>query len=140
MRAPARGFRSPRGDTSRGSTCQTSKAHKGAPIVIEGAAAGSPPLFEGGDEAWHLSRCAGVTLSANIAVRGQSDNGINVDDGGAAGSAHHIVLEKIHVSDIGRKGTTMRSSSPGWTTSWFATASFTAGAARRRTSSAATAA
>ena len=75
------------------------------PIVIEGADEKDPPLFAGGGEAWKLQKCAYVTLR-NIAVSGQSSNGINVDDGGARDgkSAHHIVLEKIHVSDVGPRG------------------------------------
>ncbi len=74
------------------------------PIVIEGASADNPPLFEGGGTAWQLSRCQYVTLR-NIAVRGQSGNGINIDDGGPNNpSAHHIVLEHISVAEIGPKG------------------------------------
>jgi len=74
------------------------------PITIEGADENSPPLFEGDAEAWHLSKCAFVTLR-NLAVRGQTSNGINIDDGGAFDTpAHHIVLEKIRISDVGPKG------------------------------------
>jgi arylsulfatase A-like enzyme len=74
------------------------------PIVIEGADAEDPPEFQGGGEAWHLSGCAFVTLR-NIAVRGQSANGINVDDGGTFETpAHHIVLEKLRISDVGPRG------------------------------------
>jgi hypothetical protein len=74
------------------------------PIIIEGADPQRPPLFEGGGEAWHLSNCSHVTLR-NISVRGQSGNGINVDDGGTFDTpAHHIVLEDIHVADVGPRG------------------------------------
>lgn len=74
------------------------------PIVIEGADPNSPPRFEGGGEAWHLSDCAYVTLR-NIAVRGQSSNGINVDDGGTFETpAHHIVLENLRIADTGPTG------------------------------------
>ncbi len=75
-----------------------------APIVIEGAQPGAPPLFEGGNEAWHLSDCSYVTLR-HIAVRGQTRNGINVDDGGTFDTpAHHIRLEHLRVGDIGPSG------------------------------------
>jgi hypothetical protein len=75
-----------------------------APIVIEGADENSPPLFEGGAQAWHLSACQYVTLR-NIAVRGQSSNGINADDGGVLDRpVHHLVFEKIRVTDVGPKG------------------------------------
>jgi hypothetical protein len=74
------------------------------PIVIEGADADRPPLFEGGKVAWQLSDCAHLVLR-NIAMRGQQANGINVDDGGSYDTpSHHLVLEKIHVSDVGPRG------------------------------------
>lgn len=74
------------------------------PIVIEGADPDSPPTFKGGTQAWHLSQCEYVTLR-NIAVRGQTSNGINVDDGGSYETpTHHIVLENIRVADIGPSG------------------------------------
>ena len=74
------------------------------PIVIEGADPDEPPVFEGGSQAWHLSDCRYVTLR-NVVVRGQTSNGINIDDGGSYDPpAHHIVLEKIRVEDIGPAG------------------------------------
>ena len=74
------------------------------PIVIEGADEERPPSFEDGKVAWHLIDCAHLTFR-NIAVRGQSANGINIDDGGTYESpTHDIVLEDIHVADIGPKG------------------------------------
>jgi len=74
------------------------------PIVIEGADEEHPPLFAGGNEAWHLSNCSFVTLR-NIAARRQSHNGINVDDGGSFQSpSHHVVLEKLHVAETGPRG------------------------------------
>jgi len=72
--------------------------------VIEGAGEDQPPVFEGGGTGWQLSDCAYVTLR-NISVRGQGQNGINVDDGGSFDTpAHHIVLEKIRVADVGPRG------------------------------------
>jgi hypothetical protein len=74
------------------------------PIVIEGSDENSPPLFEGGGEAMHFARCNYFTLR-NIAVKGQTSNGVSIDDGGDIDiPAHHIVLEKIHVMDIGPQG------------------------------------
>lgn len=74
------------------------------PIVIEGADPARPPSFEGGGEAWHLSDCEFVTLR-NIAVRGQSSNGINVDDGGTPETpSHHIILENVRVAEVGPTG------------------------------------
>lgn len=80
------------------------KGTKDRPITIEGSDPDNPPLFEGGNEAWHLSDCAYLTLR-NIAVKGQKHNGINIDDGGTYDTpAQHIVLENIRVSDIGPEG------------------------------------
>jgi len=74
------------------------------PIVIEGADPARRPLFSGGGEGWHLSDCAHVVLR-NLAVRGQSSNGINIDDGGSFDTpSHHIVLEKLHVAEVGPRG------------------------------------
>ena len=74
------------------------------PAVIEGADPADPPCFQGGTTAWHLSDCQHLTLR-NLAIQGQSANGINIDDGGDYESpSHHIVLEGVQVSDVGPKG------------------------------------
>lgn len=74
------------------------------PIVIEGADGKNPPLFEGGTEALHLSDCAYLTLR-NIACKGQTGNGVNIDDAGTFDTpAHHVVLERLRVSEIGPRG------------------------------------
>ena len=74
------------------------------PIVIEAADANNPPVFEGGPAGLHLSACAHLTLR-NLVVRGQSGNGINIDDGGdPAAASHHVTLEGVRVSDVGPKG------------------------------------
>jgi len=74
------------------------------PIVIEGADPERPPLFEGGTTAWQLSDCAHLVLR-NLATRGQRANGINIDDGGSFDTpSHHLLLEKIHVADVGPAG------------------------------------
>ncbi len=74
------------------------------PIVIEGADPDDPPRFEGGSEAWHLSDCAHLVLR-NLAVSGQSGNGLNIDDGGSFDTpAHHVTLQGIHVTRVGPRG------------------------------------
>lgn len=74
------------------------------PIVIEGEDPQRPPLFEGGSTGWQLSDCAHLVLR-NIAVRGQRANGINIDDGGSYDTpSHHLVLDKLHISEIGPRG------------------------------------
>ena len=62
------------------------------PIVIEGADPAKPPVFEGGAEAIHLTDPAHVTLR-RLVVRGQTGNGINIDDGGSCDSPHHIIRD-----------------------------------------------
>jgi hypothetical protein len=75
----------------------------GNPIVIEGADPKNPPVFKGGTEALHFTSCAHIVIR-NIALTGQGDNGINIDDGNTIGSAHHFLLENIAVSDTGPQG------------------------------------
>src|SRR5262245_8640158 len=61
------------------------------PIVIAGQDPEHPPRFEGGALAWHLTGCSYVTLR-DLDVRGQTGNGINVDDGGKLDQpSHHLV-------------------------------------------------
>ena len=75
-----------------------------SPIVIEAANADDPPVFEGGQVAFHFSDCAHLTLR-HLVVRGQSGNGINIDDGGTFDSpSHHVTLEGIRVADVGPTG------------------------------------
>lgn len=74
------------------------------PIIIEGSDPSRPPVFEGGSEGWHLSDCAHLVLRS-IAVRGQRANGINIDDGGSFETpSQHLVLEKIHIAEVGPRG------------------------------------
>ncbi|MCH5374043.1 MAG: right-handed parallel beta-helix repeat-containing protein [Planctomycetes bacterium] len=74
------------------------------PIVIQGADPQNPPVFEGGSTGWHLIDCAHLVVR-HIAVRGQTGNGINIDDGGSYDTpSHHIVLESLHVSCVGPTG------------------------------------
>jgi len=73
-------------------------------LTVEAADPAKPPHFRGGREAWHFSRCAGLTLR-NLRVSGQSANGINIDDGGPElGPVADITLENLSVSDIGPNG------------------------------------
>lgn len=74
------------------------------PVVIEGADENDPPVFQGGEEAWHLTGCSHVVLR-NIHARQQSANGVNVDDGGSFNTpSHHVVLENLTVTETGPRG------------------------------------
>lgn len=73
-------------------------------LTIEAADPANPPIFRGGTQAFHFSRCSSLTLR-NITVAGQSGNGINIDDGGMLESpATGTTLEGIAVRDIGPVG------------------------------------
>ena len=74
------------------------------PIVIEGLDPRSPPVFEGGSQAWHLSNVAHLQMRW-LAFRGQRHNGLNLDDGGLFDSpSRHIELAHLRVEDTGPTG------------------------------------
>jgi hypothetical protein len=75
----------------------------GKPIVIEGADPKNPPVFKGGNEALHFISCAHLVIRG-IAISGQTSNGLNIDDGSTPGSAHHVLVENVSVSDVGPQG------------------------------------
>lgn len=73
-------------------------------LTIEAAEEDKKPVFQGGSEAWHFSRTPGLALR-NLCVRGQTSNGINIDDGGKMDQpVKGIHLAGIDVADIGPKG------------------------------------
>lgn len=75
-----------------------------SPVVVEAADPKNPPVFEGGQVGLHFSDCAHLTLR-NLVVRGQSGNGINIDDGGTFDTpSHHVTLEGVRVADVGPTG------------------------------------
>jgi len=73
-------------------------------LTIEAADPEAPPSFKGGSQAFHFSRCPGLTLR-HLHCSGQSANGINIDDGGPAnGFVPGITLENLVISDVGPNG------------------------------------
>ncbi len=75
-----------------------------ADLTIEALLPEQPPLFVGGSMAWHFSKCDRLTLR-HLRMRGQKNNGINLDDGGQAEKrTEGITLEHVEVSDIGPRG------------------------------------
>ena len=73
-------------------------------LTIEASHPRNPPHFKGGKEAWHFSRCPGLTLR-HLKVSGQSANGINLDDGGKRDEpVAKVQLEGLTVSEIGPDG------------------------------------
>lgn len=76
----------------------------GRPVRLEAADPEHPPVFEGGGSGLHLQDPAHVEL-VDLVFRGQRGNGLNVDDGGTpATPAHHVVLLRITVRDVGPEG------------------------------------
>lgn len=74
------------------------------PIVIESGDPKQPPTFRGGTTGWHLVDCSCLTLR-NLSIRGQSGNGLNIDDGGDYDTpSHHILLDGLSVGEVGPTG------------------------------------
>jgi hypothetical protein len=74
------------------------------PVVIEGLDPRSPPVFEGGSQAWHLTDVCHLRLRW-LAFRGQRHNGLNLDDGGSFNTpSRHIELTHLRVEDTGPSG------------------------------------
>ena len=73
-------------------------------LIIEALDPAQPPVFKGGKTGFQFSRCADLTLR-HLCIRGQSENGLNLDDGGdLARPVSGITLDHIEVSDIGPTG------------------------------------
>lgn len=73
-------------------------------LTVEALDPKQPPVFKGGAAAFHFSRCAELTLRY-LRIRGQSANGLNLDDGGdLANPIVGITLDHVEISDIGPKG------------------------------------
>ena len=76
-----------------------------APIWI-GGAPGEAAQIVGGGEGLHLTRPRYVVVH-DLEVTGASDNGVNVDDGGAYDdpeAARFVALERLRIHDIGQGG------------------------------------
>lgn len=77
---------------------------EGSPIVIAAADPDDPPVFVGGGSALHLVDPAYVELR-DLVMTGATANGLNLDDGGSYETpAHHVVLRRITVRDVGPTG------------------------------------
>jgi hypothetical protein len=63
-----------------------------------------PPRFVGGASAWHFSRCPDLTVT-HLRTRGQTDNGINLDDGGRRDEpVAGITLAHLDIREVGPRG------------------------------------
>lgn len=73
-------------------------------LTLEALDPKNPPLFKGGGNGFQFSRCKNLTLR-NLRFSGQTENGINLDDGGLFDQPIiGITLEQLVISDIGPKG------------------------------------
>jgi len=73
-------------------------------LTIEALDPKQPPLFKGGTNGWHFSRCKDLTLR-HLRISGQTGNGLNLDDGSQTDQpVTGITLEALEISDIGPKG------------------------------------
>lgn len=73
-------------------------------VTIEAADPHQMPHFKGGNEGWHFSRCSHLVVR-NLHLSGQSDNGINIDDGGMMDRpVDGVLLDGLLVTDIGPNG------------------------------------
>lgn len=73
-------------------------------LTVEALDPSQPPLFEGGNVAWHFSGCPNLRLR-HLRVRGQKQNGLNLDEGGVGKPLlEGVRIEAVEVSDIGPDG------------------------------------
>ena len=76
------------------------------PIWIGGAAGEERPIIDGGGQGFQLSRARYVVVH-DIEVRNSTQNGINVDDGGAyddPDATRFLVFRDLYIHDIGTGG------------------------------------
>jgi len=80
------------------------KGEPGRPIIITAADPSNPPHFTGGSEGLHFVEPAHLEIR-NLVISGQATNGLNIDDGGDFSvPAQGILIENLHVFDIGPDG------------------------------------
>ena len=73
-------------------------------LTIEALDPKNPPLFQGGANAWQFSQCPGLTVRS-LRIRGQTGNGLNIDDGGQLDRpVTGVTIEDVSISDIGPTG------------------------------------
>lgn len=71
------------------------------PIVIRAADPKQPPVISGGNSCLHLTDPAYVELQDLVLTKAKA-NGLNIDDGGTPDdAAHHVVLRRLTIRDIG---------------------------------------
>ena len=75
-----------------------------AKLTVQALDPKNPPLFKGGANGWQFSRCPGLTVR-HLSISGQTDNGLNLDDGGQLDRpVTDVTVEGVTISDIGPQG------------------------------------
>ncbi len=77
-----------------------------APIWIGGAAGEARPVFEGGGVAMQLSAVRWLVVH-DLEIRNMTDNGLNIDDGGATSdpeATRGVIVRGLSIHDIGTGG------------------------------------
>ncbi len=75
-------------------------------LVVEGANPERPPEFVGGTNAWQFSRCDDLVVR-HIVCRGQTGNGLNIDDGGdMQNPVRSVRIHNVTVLETGPHGNT----------------------------------
>jgi len=73
-------------------------------LVIEASDPKRPPEFVGGTNAWQFSRCDKLVVR-NIVCRGQTGNGLNIDDGGdRKNPTRGVRIANVTVLETGPRG------------------------------------
>ncbi len=76
----------------------------GKPVVLAGADPARPPVFVGGGTGIQLTDASHVELR-DLSFRGATGNGVNLDDGGTPDTpAHHVLLSRLRITDVGPAG------------------------------------
>lgn len=73
-------------------------------LVVEASDPERPPVFVGGANAWQFSRCEGLVVR-NLVCRGQTGNGLNIDDGGEMEQpVSGVRIQNVTVLETGPRG------------------------------------
>jgi hypothetical protein len=73
-------------------------------LVVEASEPERPPEFIGGANAWQFSRCDELVLR-NLVCRGQTGNGLNIDDGGEmTRPVRGVRIQNVTVLETGPRG------------------------------------
>ncbi|WP_417850748.1 right-handed parallel beta-helix repeat-containing protein [Thalassoglobus sp.] len=92
------------GEYRGGLSFENLRGTKEKPIILEGRDPRQPPVITGGTSGIHLRSPAHIELR-NLVLQGATGNGLNIDDGGRENPpGRFVVLDRIHVKDVGPKG------------------------------------